>query len=287
MSKDNPLVNFQRDLHQQVTFALQEDIGDGDITASLIPENKNASARIICREEAVICGQEWVNESFHQLNADTRIEWQINDGELAKPDQTLCLISGNARSLLTAERTALNFLQTLSATATLARQYAQAVDGLTARVLDTRKTLPGLRMAQKYAVFCGGCDNHRMGLHDAVLIKENHIATAGSVDKAVSAARNLLVHKDILIEVEVENLKQLQEALNAGADRVLLDNMDIDMLKEAVNINKGKAGLEASGGITLKNIRNIATAGVDYISIGALTKDIKAIDLSMRITIDD
>ena len=279
------LINFKRDLHQQVKFALQEDIGNGDLTASLIPANKLASASVICRESAILCGQDWFNEAFYQLNPDIEIDWKANDGDSIQTDQIICHIHGQARSLLTAERTALNFLQTLSATATLANQYAQAVDGLKTRVLDTRKTIPGLRMAQKYAVFCGGCDNHRIGLHDAILIKENHIATAGSIIQAVNSAREISANKDILVEVEVENIQQLHEALQAGADRVLLDNMDINMLKDAVNINAGRAGLEASGGITLNNIRKIAETGVDYISIGALTKDIKAIDLSMRISI--
>ncbi len=279
------MINFKRDLYQQVKFALQEDIGDGDLTASLIPANSEASASIICRESAIICGRDWVNESFLQLNPDIKIDWKLNDGDAVQPGQVICLIQGHARSLLTAERTALNFLQTLSATATLAKKYAQAVEGLKTKVLDTRKTLPGLRMAQKYAVFCGGCDNHRIGLHDAILIKENHIATAGSIIQAVNSAREISANRDILVEVEVENIQQLQEALHAGADRVLLDNMDINMLKEAVNINAGRAGLEASGGITLKNIRKTAETGVDYISIGALTKDVKAIDLSMRISI--
>jgi len=279
------LINFKRDLHQQVKFALQEDIGNGDLTASLIPANKLASASVICRESAILCGQDWFNEAFYQLNPDIEIDWKANDGDSIQTDQIICHIHGQARSLLTAERTALNFLQTLSATATLANQYAQAVDGLKTRVLDTRKTIPGLRMAQKYAVFCGGCDNHRIGLHDAILIKENHIATAGSIIQAVNSAREISANKDILVEVEVENIQQLHEALQAGADRVLLDNMDINMLKDAVNINAGRAGLEASGGITLNNIRKIAETGVDYISIGALTKDVKAIDLSMRISI--
>lgn len=286
MSKSHSsLINFKRDLHQQVSFALQEDIGDGDLTASLIPANNLASASIICRESAILCGQDWANAAFLHLNPDIEIDWKANDGDSIKPEQVICLIHGHARSLLTAERTALNFLQTLSATATLANQYAQAVDGLKTRVLDTRKTIPGLRMAQKYAVFCGGCDNHRIGLHDAILIKENHIATAGSIIQAVNSAREISANKDILVEVEVENLQQLHEALQGGADRVLLDNMDINMLKDAVNINAGRAGLEASGGITLKNIRKIAETGVDYISIGALTKNVKAIDLSMRISI--
>jgi nicotinate-nucleotide pyrophosphorylase (carboxylating) len=277
------LIDYKKDLAQQVRIALDEDIGDGDITAALIPAQNTASATVICRETATICGQDWFNAAFLQLDPATRIVWKLEDGAEVQPGQTLCTIDGNARILLTAERTALNFLQTLSATATRARKYAQSVEDLKTQVLDTRKTLPGLRLAQKYAVFCGGCSNHRIGLFDAVLIKENHVAAAGSISQAVHAARQISADK--LLEVEVEDLQQLREALRAGVDRVLLDNMDIPLLRDAVSIASGKAELEASGGITLKNIRKVAETGVDYISIGSLTKDIQAIDLSMRINI--
>lgn len=277
-------IDYKTGLSEQVRRALEEDIGSGDISAQLIPADKIASARVICRETAVLCGQDWFNKSFLLLDDSISITWLVDDGETVKAGDTLCRIQGNARVLLTAERTALNFLQTLSATATLSKTYADAVAGLDCKVLDTRKTLPGLRMAQKYAVFCGGCSNHRIGLYDAVLIKENHIAAAGSIHQTVSMAR--ANSPDKLIEVEVESLEQLQEALSAGADRVLLDNMDEKMLQAAVMMNKAQAELEASGGITLKNIRKIAQSGVNFISIGALTKDIKAIDLSMRIVIE-
>ncbi len=280
---DMPLIDYKRDLAQQVAQALKEDIGDGDITAALIPAGQTATATVICRDSATLCGQAWFDAAFLQLDPATRIDWLINDADEVEPGQTLCHISGNARVLLTAERTALNFLQTLSATATRARQYARLLEDLKTRVLDTRKTLPGLRLAQKYAVTCGGCSNHRIGLFDAVLIKENHIATAGSISQAVNNARALAADK--MLEVEVEDLPQLREAIEAGADRVLLDNMNPDMLKEAVNINAGRAELEASGGITLKTIRKVAESGVDFISIGSLTKDIKAIDLSMRVEV--
>jgi nicotinate-nucleotide pyrophosphorylase (carboxylating) len=277
------LIDYKKDLAQQVRIALHEDIGDGDITAALIPAQNTASATVISRETATICGQDWFNAAFLQLDPATRIEWKLKDGAAVKPGQILCTLDGNARVLLTAERTALNFLQTLSATATQASKYAKSVEDLNTQVLDTRKTLPGLRMAQKYAVHCGGCSNHRIGLYDAVLIKENHITVAGSISRAVQTARQTSADK--MLEVEVEDLQQLREALAAGVDRVLLDNMDTTQLREAVSITAGRAELEASGGITLKNIRNVAKTGVDFISIGALTKDIQAIDLSMRITI--
>lgn len=278
------MIEYKAGLDDQVRHALEEDIGPGDISAQLIPADKIATAHVISRETAVVCGQDWFNKSFLLLDDQTLLDWHVQDGETISPGDKLCQIQGNARVLLTAERTALNFLQTLSATATLSKHYADAIADLECKVLDTRKTIPGLRMAQKYAVFCGGCSNHRIGLYDAVLIKENHIAAAGSIRQTVEIAR--LNNQDKLIEVEVETLEQLQEALAAGADRVLLDNMDEQTLRAAVQINQGQAELEASGGITLKNIRKIAQTGVNFISIGALTKDIKAIDLSMRVTLE-
>lgn len=275
------MIDFKQGLEQQVQIALAEDIGSGDITANLIPENTQAHGSVIAREPAIICGQDWFNESFLQINRDIKINWSVVDGGAIETNQTLCTLTGDARSLLTGERTALNFLQTLSATATKANQYASSIADFNTRILDTRKTIPGLRLAQKYAVHCGGCHNHRIGLFDAILIKENHIIAAGSIGNAVKIARTN--NTDGFIEVEVENLSQLSEALDAGVNRVLLDNMDIDTLEKAVKINDNRTELEASGGVTLNNIRQIAKTGVDFISIGALTKDITALDLSMRL----
>lgn len=265
---------------QDVAHALVEDVGSGDITAELIPEQAVATATIITREACVMCGVFWVDEVFRQLDHGVNIDWQVSDGEHVPANTTLCTLHGPARALLTGERTALNFLQTLSGTATIAARYADAVTGTATRVLDTRKTLPGLRHAQKYAVKCGGCKNHRLGLYDAYLIKENHIQAAGSIAAAVNCAREQYGHKPV--EVEVETLNQLQEALQAGVDSVLLDNFDLDSLRKAVELNNGRVKLEASGAITLENIRAVAETGVDYISTGDLTKHVRAIDLSMR-----
>ena len=262
-----------------VRAALDEDIGSGDITAILIPKEQTASATVICREQAVLCGQPWFDAVFAELDSHISVCWQAQDGDNIKNNQTLCTVTGPARSILTGERTALNFLQTLSATATLARRYAETVADLPVRILDTRKTIPGMRQAQKYATRTGGCDNHRSGLYDAILIKENHIAATGSINNAVSAARNN--NANVMIEVEVENADQLQQALAAGADRLLLDNFDMEALTAAVQRVAGRAEVEASGNITLENLRDTARTGVDFISIGALTKNIQAIDLSM------
>ena len=266
-----------------VRTALDEDIGSGDITAALIPEDQMASASVICREAAVLCGQAWFDAVFAELDSRITVNWQARDGDRLSSNQTVCNVSGPARAILTGERTALNFLQTLSATASLARRYADTVADLPVRILDTRKTIPGLRQAQKYAIRTGGCDNHRNGLYDAILIKENHIAATGSVSNAVNAARNS--NADVMIEVEVENEHQLQQALAAGADRLLLDNFDIAALTAAVQLVGGRAELEASGNITLENLHDTARTGVDFISIGALTKNIQAIDLSMLLVI--
>ncbi|WP_126456331.1 carboxylating nicotinate-nucleotide diphosphorylase [Sulfuriflexus mobilis] len=271
---------LQAIIREDVRRALAEDVGSGDITAALIPENATSTATVISREAAVICGIEWVNEVFHQLGTDIYIEWQVGDGDAVVPNQCLCKINGPARALLSGERTALNFLQTLSATATLAKRYAEAVAHTKAKVLDTRKTIPGLRRALKYAVTCGGCHNHRIGLYDGILIKENHIATAGSITAAVEQAKAMQV--GVPIEVEVETLYELREALDAGANILLLDNFSLQDLVAAVAMNKGQAKLEASGGVTLESIPGIAETGVDYISSGELTKHIHAIDLSMR-----
>ncbi len=270
---------LDEELLHTVRIALAEDIGSGDITAALIPEQQTAQATVISREAAIVCGMAWFNAVFEELDSRIRIDWLVQDGDQVHSDQPLCKLSGPARALLSGERTALNFLQTLSATATLSRRYAEAVADLPVMILDTRKTIPGLRNAQKYAVRIGGCDNHRSGLYDGILIKENHIAAAGSIKRAVTQAR--AGNPGMPLEVEVENASQLLQALDAGADRLLLDNHSVAELGAAVKTVAGRAGLEASGGVTLDNIREIALTGVDYISTGSLTKDIKAIDLSM------
>ena len=270
---------LDEELLHTVRFALAEDIGNGDVTATLVPENTTAQATVISREPAIICGMAWFNAVFAELDNRIAIDWLVRDGDAVRSDQPLCKLSGPARPLLSGERTALNFLQTLSATATLSHRYAETVADLPVRILDTRKTIPGLRNAQKYAVRIGGCDNHRSGLYDGILIKENHITAAGSINSAVIQARTN--NPDMLVEVEVEDESQLLQALAAGADRLLLDNHSIPELTAAVKTVNGRAGLEASGGVTLDNIREIALTGVDYISTGSLTKDIKAIDLSI------
>lgn len=271
---------LDQQVHALVRRVLEEDVGGGDLTAALIPETAEATARIISREAAVLCGQDWVNAVFTAVDDRIRIDWLAADGDRVEPDQPLCRLQGPARGLLTGERAALNLLQTLSGTATLARRYADAVAGLPVRLLDTRKTLPGLRHAQKYAVRCGGCHNHRLGLYDGILIKENHIAAAGSIAAAIGQARRL--HHSLPVEIEVEDLDQLEAAITAGADIVLLDNFDLARLREAVKLNLGRVQLEASGGVNLETVRAIAETGVDRISVGNLTKDVRAVDLSMR-----
>jgi nicotinate-nucleotide pyrophosphorylase (carboxylating) len=268
-------------IRQQAQAALTEDLGGGDITAALIPESSMARATVISREAAVICGCEWFNQVFALLDPAIHVDWHVEDGYRVKAEKILCTLTGPARALLSGERAALNFLQTLSGTATQAARYVAAVEGTEVEILDTRKTLPGLRLAQKHAVKCGGGQNHRIGLFDGVLIKENHIAAAGSIAQAVANAR-LLAPTGMPLEVEVENLPELEEALNAGADILLLDNMSPKQLREAVDLNRGRARLEASGGITIDNIREIAGTGVDSISVGDITKNVQAIDLSMR-----
>ena len=270
----------QSEIEDNVIAALREDIGSGDITAELIPEDSITLASVITREPCVLSGMDWFEEVFRQLDEEIFIEWNVDDGDSIDADETLCSISGPARAILTGERTALNFVQTLSATATLAAKYAAAVEGTGVIVLDTRKTIPGLRLAQKYAVSCGGCQNHRLGLYDAILIKENHIAAHGSINGAVEEARFL--QPDTMIEVEVENLNEFKQAFDSGAHRILLDNFSLDDMRSAVVLNAGNIELEASGNVTLDTIRAIADTGVNFISTGALTKDIKAIDLSMR-----
>lgn len=259
---------------------LEEDVGSGDITAAIISETMQASAKVITREPMVCCGQDWFNAVFKELNTEIEIEWLVKEGQWVEAGTLLCTLSGLARPLLTGERTALNLLQTLAATATYAHQYAYAVAGTDCKILDTRKTIPGLRDAQKYAVICGGCHNHRIGLYDGVLIKENHIMAVGSIAKAVAKARQI---SDKWVEVEVESMEELQQALDAQPDRIMLDNFSVPQLLEAVKKVSGTVALEASGNISLNSIREIAETGVDYISIGALTKSVTAVDLSMRI----
>lgn len=273
---------------RSVADALAEDVGSGDLTAMLVDSEQVTGATIIARESMLICGQAWVDEVFAQLDPNVIIDWYIGDGQSAEENDVVCKLVGPARSLLTGERTALNFLQTLSATATTTASYVKAVEGTKSRILDTRKTIPGMRLAQKHAVTCGGGSNHRVGLFDAILIKENHIKGAGSITAALQRAQDL--DKDVLIEVEVESHDELLEALDAGAGRILLDNFSIDDLSRAVKTNESygytAAELEASGNITLDSIRQIAETGVDYISTGAITKNIKAADLSMLFKID-
>jgi len=267
-------------IEESVHTALNEDIGSGDVTAKLIAEDDFSLATVISREAGTICGIDWFEEVFAQLDSQVFIEWDVEDGDIVEAGQQLCSLSGSTRALLTGERCALNFLQTLSGTATKAAEYAAAVKNTNVKVLDTRKTIPGLRLAQKYAAKCGGCHNHRIGLFDAILIKENHILAAGGIAEAVEAAR--FHSPELMIEVEVENLDELQLALDANVDRIMLDNFDLDLLVQAVKINNNKTELEASGNVTLKTIAGIADTGVDYISTGAVTKDVKALDLSMR-----
>ena len=275
-------MNLLQDLEQNVRIALAEDIGTGDVTASLIPAEATASATVLLREEAVVCGRPWFDEVFRQIDPAIEIEWQVEEGHREQADTILCRLRGNARNLLAGERAALNFLQLLSGTATTSRCYADALAGLPTQVLDTRKTIPGLRLAQKYAVAAGGGRNHRIGLYDQVLIKENHIAAAGSITQAVATA--VARYPELLVEVETENLDEFEEALATGAHVIMLDNFSLDDMRRAVEMNAGRKKLEASGNVTLDTVRDIALTGVDYISSGALTKDVKSIDLSMRFT---
>ncbi len=275
---------WQQDLINSVKIALEEDIKDGDITAELIPESQTMKARVITRENATICGIDWVNEVFKQVDSNVSIQWNVQDGQQATANQTLFELEGSARSLLTGERSALNFLQHLSGIASKAAEYAKLVEGTNCTILDTRKTIPGLRTAQKYAVSCGHCQNHRIGLYDAFLIKENHIAACGGIKEAVTQAKQN--HPGKPVEIEVENLEEFQQALTAGADIIMLDNFSNDDKRVAVaEVQKQNSPckLEASGGITLETLREVAETGVDFVSIGALTKDVKSIDLSMRI----
>ena len=283
MIPDRPSVSVPKDLSEQVAAALAEDIRGGDLTAALIPPEKTGRATVITREAAIVCGLPYVESAFRQVDSRVTFEWQVSEGDAVNPDQLLFRVDGPARALLTAERTALNFLQLLSGTATAAHAYAMLLAGTHCRLLDTRKTIPGLRTAQKYAVLVGGGHNHRMGLFDGILIKENHIAAAGSIAFAVAAAKRRA--GKVPVEVEVENLRQLQEALDAAADIALLDNFSLESMREGVALNAAAARplkLEASGGITTESIRAIAQTGVDFISVGCITKHVRAVDLSMR-----
>ena len=271
-------------VEQDVARALAEDFGNGDATADLLPASAMASATVITRENAVLCGAAWFDACFRARDSNVAIEWRARDGDRVAANATLCTLRGNARALVGAKRSALNFLQTLSGTATVAAQFADAVRGTRTRILDTRKTLPGLRHAQKYAVRCGGATNHRIGLFDAILIKENHIAAAGSLAAAVAAAR--AAHPNLLLEVEVENFDELDQALAAKVDRIMLDEFSVDDMRRAVAHVAGRVSLEVSGSVTLERVRAIAETGVDFISVGALTKHVRAIDLSMRVRMD-
>jgi nicotinate-nucleotide pyrophosphorylase (carboxylating) len=279
------MAKLPADLPRQVSIALAEDIGSGDVTAELVPVTQQANGRVITREDATLCGRPWVTETFRQLDPTVRLNWHADDGDRVKANQVLFEISGLARPVLTGERTALNFLQLLSATATATRRFVDAVEGTGCIIIDTRKTLPGLRTAQKYAVLCGGAQNHRIGLFDQVLIKENHIAAAGSLTAAVTAARK--VAGDRKVEVEVETLEEFDEALRAEPDIVMLDEFTHEDMRSAVARNKARGArrvrLEASGSVTLENVRSVAETGVDYISIGGITKHVRAVDLSMRL----
>ena len=277
------LEQLRAEIEANVRTALVEDVGSGDITAQLIPADQAASARVITREAAVISGVAWVNEVFRQVDSSVQIRWLVADGERVSANAVLFELEGKARSLLTGERAALNFLQTLSAVATRCQYFADKVADTAVKLLDTRKTLPGLRLAQKYAVTCGGCHNHRLGLYDAFLIKENHITACGGVAATVQAAHRIAPGKPV--EVEVESLDELRQALAAGADIIMLDELSLDDMRTAVKINAGQAKLEASGGVNEQTIRGIAETGVDYISLGTLTKDVKAVDLSMRLSL--
>ena len=278
---------FSRDelisaIHQQVTQALIEDVGSGDITAELIPADRFSQARVITREAGVFCGRPWVDEVFRQLDKNVQLTWLVDDGDLLQANQCLLQLSGNSRSILTGERTALNFMQTLSGTATQSRQFAQMAAGQNVKILDTRKTLPGLRLAQKYAVLCGGCHNHRIGLYDAFLIKENHITACGSIEAAILQARLIAPGKPV--EVEVETFEELEEAIKHKADIIMLDNFTLDEMQKAVKIADMRVPLEASGNMSIDTLQQVAQTGINFISIGALTKHCRALDLSLRIT---
>lgn len=273
-------INYFEDLENTVKAALHEDVNTGDLTASLISDSTQANATVICREASIVCGRPWVDEVFAQVDESIQIDWKVKEGDTVQANDVLFTLQGPAGSILTAERTALNFLQTLMATATVTNAYAKHLNGTKTQLLDTRKTLPGLRLAQKYAVNCGGATNHRIGLYDAILIKENHIMAAGSIAKAVSQAKNR--YPDITVEVETENLDEVQQALAAGADIIMLDNFTLEMMAQAVELNQNRAKLEVSGNVEMEHLPELAKTGVDFISTGAITKHVRAVDLSMR-----
>ncbi len=274
--------NLEKDMIRAVNIALEEDIGNGDITAELIPADQTATATIITREDCVVCGVAWVDEVFKQLDESIKIDWKVADGDTVQAGAEFCTLSGNTRALLTGERTALNFLQLLSGTATTSSEYANLVIGTKTKILDTRKTIPGLRTAQKYAVKCGGCDNHRMGLYDAFLIKENHIAACGGIKEAIEKART--AHPEKKLEIEVEDIEQLKVAIECGADVVMLDNFSDSLLNRCSSMEKSNSKFELSGNLSAKNIDSFHNSSIDYISSGAITKNIQAIDLSFLTT---
>ena len=281
-------LNNPEEISLSIQNALREDVGTGDVTADLVPAEQTAIAKVICREQAVICGIDWFNETFKQLDDSVEIQWMVKDGDIVDEDTHLVTLRGLARPILTGERTALNFLQTLSGTATVSAIYSEQVAGTNCQVLDTRKTIPGLRNAQKYAVACGGCHNHRIGLYDAFLIKENHIISAGSIEKAIETARK--AHPELKLEIETENMEEFHDALAAGADVIMLDEFSFEDIRNAVVITQqfdGDTKLEASGNINLETLRSYAETGVDYVSTGSLTKHVRAIDLSMRFSFDE
>lgn len=273
--------NLQQDIERSVRDALAEDVGDGDITAQLIPAERQARARVITREDCVFCGKAWVDEVFRQLDPALKVKWHVQDGDRVAADSTLFELDGNARTILTGERCALNFVQTLSGTATTAAAYAALAEGSDIKILDTRKTIPGLRSAQKYAVLCGGCENHRIGLYDAFLIKENHIAAAGGIANAVAQAHQ--IKPGALVEVEVESIDELKQALDAGADVIMLDEFTDAMTAEALNLAQGRAKIEISGSVNEERLKQLSGLAVDYISSGSLTKHLRAVDLSLRL----
>jgi len=273
-------INYFENIEHTVTTALDEDIKTGDLTAGLIPKEVNAIANIFCREDAIICGRPWFDEVFRQVDEKAQIEWLCEEGEQVTADTLICTITGSARHILTAERTALNFLQTLSGTATITSEYVKPLAGTNTKLLDTRKTLPGLRLGQKYAVACGGGQNHRIGLYDAILLKENHIMAAGGIAEAIGIAKFQQPGKTV--EVETENLEEVKEALNGGADIIMLDNFSVEMMHHAVKLVDKKAKLEVSGNVEIQHLQTLALTNVDFISTGAITKHLKSIDLSMR-----
>jgi len=273
-------INYFENIEHTVATALDEDIKTGDLTAGLIPQNVQARANIFCREDATICGRPWFDEVFRQVDENAQVEWLCEEGEEVKTDQLICVITGSAKHILTAERTALNFLQTLSGTATTTSKYVKPLEGSKTKLLDTRKTLPGLRLAQKYAVACGGGQNHRIGLYDAILLKENHIMAAGGIAEAIGLAR--FQHPGKTVEVETESLEEVKEALEGGADIIMLDNFTVEMMHQAVKLVNNKAKLEVSGNVEIEHLETLATTQVDFISTGAITKHLHSVDLSMR-----